>query len=524
MSSSPYPMFGIPRWDQPFDEEHPPGLMLRLAQLNRFRTVSTVERETGVAMADVKIGRGLDDLARIVCSDPERVAADAFVYGLGAKVTIRGEEVSPKRDLRRRARRVCPSCLSESPHARFWWDLAFVSSCPRHRCLLEDRCSCPKRGQLTWHDGRVGGCRACDEGDLATATPKPAPAAILAVDEYSLGRLGVVPARQLALLDELPLFEAVDVLERVGALSLGGYSKTWPNAHRLSTTWNDLLAEGWAVLSSRDGLAGALDRGMAGSRAAGAAPSLTTSYGWFYHWLNGKGGRGFSGELAEAVVSHAESRFVVDKRARAALLPPTETCTLVEAAARCGVSQTVMRDVLEQRSLISREKIRGQAFRLPATEMEGVVTAMRNSVDARGATHILGTTTKTLRELRALDLIRPWVSGSRQTKHAYIFLRADIDGFLNTLSAGLPERWAVEEDETTLTEAARAYAVPLAVLCREVLEGRLILFGRMATGGGLQGLIVRRQDALESRRRLRRTGIRAAPACRDARAGASASP
>lgn len=119
--------------------------------------------------------------------------------------------------------------------------------------------------------------------------------------------------------------------------------------------------------------------------ALGVTPSLTGSYGWFYHWLNGKGVRSFSADLVETVLDHAESRFVVDKRARAAVLPPTETYTLVEAAARCGVTQGVMRDILEQGGLINRPKERGRPFRIPEAELRIVQGALHNLIDARGA-------------------------------------------------------------------------------------------------------------------------------------------
>lgn len=205
----------------------------------------------------------------------------------------------------------------------------------------------------------------------------------------------------------------------------------------------------------------------------------------------------------ETVLEHAESRFVVDKRARASVLPPTETCTLIEAAARCGVSQGVMRDILEQRGLIDRPKERGRPFRIPEAEIRIVQGALHNSMDARGAADLLGTTTRVVRDLTALGLLQPYVSGGRRTKHAHVYLQADVQSLHYRLAAGLSIRLRTEEDEITLTAAAYAYTVPLAVLCREALEGRLSLWGQMATGSELQGLIVRREEVLMLRRRLR---------------------
>lgn len=185
-----------------------------------------------------------------VDSDEGQMTANAFHHGVGSKVVIRGQEVSLKRDLSRIRRRICPACLADSPHARFWWDLAFAASCPRHGCLLEERCGCAPRTPLSWRDCRVGACRACDDAeDVRLASPVPAPAAILAVDAYLFSRLDAGTAPPSPLLDALPLYEAVDVLERVGALSKGGYSKRWHDARTLGLTWNDLLAEEYAVLA-----------------------------------------------------------------------------------------------------------------------------------------------------------------------------------------------------------------------------------------------------------------------------------
>lgn len=502
MSDGAFPALGIPRWDQPQPEEHPAGLMLRLAQLNRFASVATVERETGILMSEIKVGRSLDRLARLVGAEEARLAADAFVHGIGAKVTVRGQQISLKRDLSRTRRRVCPACLAAEPHARFWWDLSFVASCPRHGCMLEDRCDCASRTPLSWRDGRVGACRACETGDLARARPRPASPSMLAVDGYLLGRLGVVQSTPDALLDALPLAEAIDLLERVGALSLGGYSVRWHNERTLGVTWNDLLAEGYSVVID-GGLSDALTRAFDEGAAAGAGPTLTTAYGWFYHWLNGKGGPAFSADLFRMVLDHAEARFVVDKRARAAVLPPTQTCTLVEAAARCGVTQGVMRDILEQKGLLDRPKERGRPFRIPEAEVVAIAEVLKESVDARGAAVLLGTTVRVVTGLGALDLLKPYVTGGRRTKHAHIYLQADVQAVLDRLATGLPPRLCTEEDETTLTAAAHAYAVPLAVLCREALEGRLGLWGRLATGGGLPALIVQRSEVRTLKRLLR---------------------
>lgn len=56
--------------------------------------------------------------------------------------------------------RVCPDCLTESPHHRAIWALSFISVCPIHLKLLVDTCSCGL--PLKWwgkSDLTVCGCR-----------------------------------------------------------------------------------------------------------------------------------------------------------------------------------------------------------------------------------------------------------------------------------------------------------------------------------------------------------------------------
>jgi hypothetical protein len=74
---------------------------------------------------------------------------------------------------------------------------------------------------------------------------------------------------------------------------------------------------------------------------------------------------------------------------------------------------------------------------------------------------------------------------------------------MDRLSSGPLKRPCIAEDETTLAGAAHAYAVPLAALVREVLDGRLSLQGRLEMDGALRGLVVQRAEVLTARRRLR---------------------
>src|SRR6185369_3103355 len=56
--------------------------------------------------------------------------------------------------------KVCPNCLQDSAYVRKIWDLAIITVCPVHRCLLLDVCpNCEK--SIPWVRARISCCR-CD--------------------------------------------------------------------------------------------------------------------------------------------------------------------------------------------------------------------------------------------------------------------------------------------------------------------------------------------------------------------------
>ncbi len=75
--------------------------------------------------------------------------------------------------------RICPCCLRGRPIWWAVWDLALVTACPMHRCLLIDWCSsCGKK--LIWNRPAVHKCRC--GADLRTATPEAANSTLLAIN------------------------------------------------------------------------------------------------------------------------------------------------------------------------------------------------------------------------------------------------------------------------------------------------------------------------------------------------------
>lgn len=87
--------------------------------------------------------------------------------GRRSRRSFLGQHIEPYQ-LNYRCPRVCPCCLRE---ASIWWavwDLAVVSACPVHCCLLIGQCPACGRA-LTWHRPAVHQCRC--GADLRKGTP-----------------------------------------------------------------------------------------------------------------------------------------------------------------------------------------------------------------------------------------------------------------------------------------------------------------------------------------------------------------
>lgn len=182
---------------------------------------------TGVRCERVRSGRDLQALADISKCPVTDLERGCFRGGSGRRIHVYGHELHSTHDLLSCTRRSCPDCLRESFHHRFWWDLAFIDTCPRHQRRLVSHCSCGQR--LSWKDGLLSRCFMCDDGDVAAVPFENADSDVLALDNWLLAQFGVEDAyTKPPALQGLPIRHAILVIERAAVLDVLGYDD--PNA------------------------------------------------------------------------------------------------------------------------------------------------------------------------------------------------------------------------------------------------------------------------------------------------------
>jgi len=151
----------------PLQNESFAGYCLRLAKLNGLSGLNML---FSVIAAPTSTNK-----SRIRCSyDDMRLIAEYLAPFLGRDTDTLSEafghhftapwiydEHRMIQDIRLEYPRICPTCLAESGHMDWRWNLACISHCPKHETLLVDRC--PECGNtFDWKVDIFTGCSKCN--------------------------------------------------------------------------------------------------------------------------------------------------------------------------------------------------------------------------------------------------------------------------------------------------------------------------------------------------------------------------
>ena len=396
-----------PLWVTPLPEEPPHGMYLRLAERNGLRHIRVFENMTGVKLRHVRLGRDLDYLAAILRCEPHQLSEYSIEQGRRGSLIIRGEAVRRK-DVMMVQRRACPACFAISAHHRFWWDLRFVTTCPMHAIRLANCCSCG--GKLTWTDGSLTKCHTCEHGDVRLLPGEFAPYDVGSLDRWILSRFGIVDYKEkVPVIHKQPLGTAIEIVERIGALVVGGYRTHWQQITDYSQPPEEVRAIGFRTLAEGK-LAGALDRAYDGFLVSThKAAGISTMYGWFSYWFCHRGGPRLSTELADIMLKHAQGKAQVSRLAFPSLSRSNDSITLNEASRMCRVRPGTLRKSLAAENLIRPDKRKGCPVMIPFKIAKRMAYDLATSVNLRGVAEIVGVRGVALVKLSRSGSIPAWV-------------------------------------------------------------------------------------------------------------------
>lgn len=495
-TSTPIGLWG---WRPIQPEETAQGLLLRIAEIQGHRSSDRTERATGIIRS--RLAHGFPDQLRIfaaeIAQDFQKIAADSPLRNERGRLCLRGHPMGDLLDFG--PRRLCPVCLDEASHHRFWWDVRPITTCPRHGIELVGACVCGH--PFGWRDGGLVRCSACGNTDIARLPRKHADPKVLRADAYLISRFSAGKAENVPVLDAMSVRDTFETLERIGAAAWSGYSYEWQSAQSLRQPLGAVQACGFEVLANGK-LADVLTRIYDGFIAQGgkSEEGFTSCYGWLYHWFNHKRGTKFSPLLAEVFLIHGAARFPIVPKARLGKLPDRarRKLSLKAAAIAANTSVFAMRSIGLALGIIRTEKKSGSQISFPVEEVERIARDLKGALSFDETKRRLGVGNNTLFELMRDGSIKPALLGGSEQRRIYVFRPQDLDDLLSRLSTGATTVAEPKSGLMAITSLGRGKAATIAECVKNILSGRIQVRARTGEKSGLQSLFVDHDDVMEA--------------------------
>jgi hypothetical protein len=369
------------------------------------------------------------EIAAFCSADPASVAVSSPRFE-GQFVHLMGERLR-SRDYSVRLRRWCPDCLLEAGWHRGWWDVGFVTSCPRHMCCLVDLCPCGRK--ITW--ANQPGLLFCTCGrELATASSTR-----LSEDECAFDR-----------------YEAVELVRQLGSFALDPFQER--GTLGTSDSVRKVMAAGFQAVSD---FPASVERAMERVRAAKGdrlQPPHFLHSNEFRTWLVESEPAPLSGALSGFFLHHA-------RRAREADIEgelPYGWFRLEHGADLCCVSQAEFQRILRALGAWPREGVAGGWLCIDPFFLGWLVRNVRNGKDIKELADDLDVTEADARSLVQAGLVQPFVPRCWGVRE--FFGPAEPEALLRKLAAKVsptrrdfrklyPLRMAAEEMGVPLSEA-----------------------------------------------------------------------
>jgi hypothetical protein len=486
----------LPLWVVPEKDEPAHGILLRLATRNGIQSPGLVAELTGLTPSKLRKGIGIDRLASLIQCDPDVIRHSTIAQDEAGHQMIRGHRVGAKRDVARRTRQYCPQCVCEQGHHRFWFDLKFVTSCPDHGVKLSHLCSCGE--DLTWNDVDIVKCHRCTDGHASLLSRVSAHPAVLAMDAWVLGRLGVHEPAALPILDAMPFTRALDTIGRIGVLALSGFQNIWPGLDSFEMPIQSVRAHGFKILQEEE-LDAVFNDVYEGFLASGSKekPTLDRSYGWFIKWLRFNGGEGLSPEIASILMSNASKRFQVHTKAFPTLeRSDTSAKPLRRSARQVGMSNMTLRKLLEARGKLSAERQQGRPIGVDLEIVRELADDYRDAITFKDVCKLLGLSYVATRKLREAKEIPVWIPGGLEgSKHEYVIRKHDVESWVDALLGVVPVLDAQPPDTVALSRIGKVVKLDTMSAINGIRDKSLTVIGCLSGQPRLGGAVVSLEQA-----------------------------
>jgi len=452
------------------------GLLARAVDLNVPGALRTYRRLFGSKDGHLVTNIPPREVALFCSADPDRVATSSPRFE-GQFVSLLGELLRG-RDYSVRHRRWCPDCLLEAGWHRAWWDVGFVTSCPRHGCSLVDLCPCGRN--ITW--ANQPGLLFCTCGrELATAPSARLSDGECAFDRYVVGRMTGEGVLRDAWLDPLPLHEAADLVRQLGGFVLDPFQERSFSGNQDSV--REVMAAGFQAVSD---FPASVERAMERVRTEEdrLKPPHFLHSNEFRSWLVESEPASLAGALSGFFLHHARR----DRRPGAEGEIPYGWFRLEHGADLCCVSQAEFRRILRALGAWPRRGTAGGWLCIDPFFLGWLARNVRNGKDIKELADDLDVTEADARSLVQTGLVQPFVPRGWGIRE--FFGPAEPEALLRKMATKIAPRETEFKRLYPLPLAADDLGLSIADAVIDVLDDRLPVHALSKQGIGISKFLV----------------------------------
>lgn len=494
-----------------FDDEPAYSLMARLAR--RQGVPSLYAFSTDVDLPCTPVARGDSNRELAILANASVDQLDRATFRREGNFFRLGKEILHFRDFAWiGGLRVCPDCLREDvksctgdiafrAHVKTWWNVRPIRVCPFHRVEMLECIP----GSTKPLDSRALDVRRAAGPDLDLMDIQSGPTVSdVRPERYMVGRLGFMPRFPVEILDAMPLWCAIRLMEHVGqtVLAKGRHD----NQNRNHVASRESLVSGFDVLVDGDnGLRDFLDRLIDSDRRERTI--VQGYYGGLYTWLIRNTDSVYDA-VREVIREHmlAHFPFTPEEEIFGRSVGERGSYSIEQIRKMTGKASATIERYLVLHQLISKDHgLPRNRIAVGPEAVKKLPELLNNSLSFNAAQAYLDVSRTVMLSLLNAGLLPQFAAPSSRTEK-HIFEKHDLDALLARLTGDAPACLRPPKDAYPVVRAGakvRAAATGRAVsigdtsteaLVDAMLAGKIRCVARNLKSKGFSQILVELED------------------------------
>lgn len=488
----------VPLWP----DEPAYALASRLARRNGVNSLESFGGDHGIPLREILHGHRNAEIAVLAGVKVSELDKATFRVARKDDRIWVNNEVLHRDDWSHASLRICPSCLQSDlerqdsrrdflPHIRSWWNLVPISVCPIHAIeLVEwDRAEAPslKSGHVRLDVSFAAGLRR------HFTRPGRKRIEDVSAETYILGRLGFMPRLKSTVLDGLPLWNAIRLMDRMGAVAAGGihgYTSFGGSVGR-----REALAAGYGLFAEgKEGFFRFLDDLVKSAEIRNGKWGPRRVYGRVYKRLSYETRDSAYDPIRELVREHAvdnlplrPSDLLFGKPVRY-----RRAYTLWHASRAIGVTvSNAGRRIFRALGYLSSDDAAKPEWQLLLKShiVDDTRAQISDRMNYNQAMRYLGLPRGPMLNLYEKGILKPFLDVSMDLHH-HIFRRRDLDSLLTAVMGDAPSVEVAASTTCNIVIAGKRSQTSSAEILQAMLSGRLKCKGHLRSAKGLMKVLV----------------------------------